>query len=641
MSDHLNHECGIAVVRLRKPLAYFQDRYGDSLWGFRKLFLLMEKQHNRGHDGVGIGCAKLNMPKGLPYIFRRRDAAKDSLASLFRRELKKVNKMARKGIVKLDDPDLLKRKFDYAGEILLGHLRYGTSGQFDSGSCHPYLRRSNWPTRTLMVIGNFNMTNARFLNQQLIERGQHPVFGTDTQTVQEEIGFHLDEAHTDIYRRLRDEGVPGQEIPGRISQELNIIKIVGESAKAWDGGYTICGVVGNGDVFVLRDPHGIRPCHRLVTDEVVAFASERVPLMTVFEASQDQVEELEPGVVATIKSDGTMNEGRFAPKVEPQNCSFERIYFSRGNDPGIYQERKAMGSVLTEQVVKSIGGNFDKSVFAFIPNTAETAYYGLMEGLRQHRREEVRNSILEASQKGELNEALLDKLIMRNWPRGEKIAHKDIKMRTFISQEKGRAQLISHVYDITYGIVKKDDVLVALDDSIVRGTTLRTSILKILARTNPRKIVICSTAPQIRYPDCYGIDMSELGKFIAFQAAVKLLERSGQKSLIQKIHDECAEELRKPWGEMRNCVKRIYDQFTAEEISAEISQMVYPEVGEWSGEVEIIFQTIENLRESIKGPCGDWYFTGDYPTPGGYATVNTAFVNWHNGVTGRSYDLPL
>ncbi|MFP6856557.1 MAG: amidophosphoribosyltransferase [Roseibacillus sp.] len=641
MSDHLNHECGIAVVRLRKPLAYFQDRYGDSLWGFRKLFLLMEKQHNRGHDGVGIGCAKLNMPKGLPYIFRRRDAAKDSLASLFRRELKKVNKMARKGIVKLDDPDLLKRKFDYAGEILLGHLRYGTSGQFDSGSCHPYLRRSNWPTRTLMVIGNFNMTNARFLNQQLIERGQHPVFGTDTQTVQEEIGFHLDEAHTDIYRRLRDEGVPGQEIPGRISQELDIVKIVGESAKAWDGGYTICGVVGNGDVFVLRDPHGIRPCHRLVTDEVVAFASERVPLMTVFEASQDQVEELEPGVVATIKSDGTMNEGRFAPKVEPQNCSFERIYFSRGNDPGIYQERKAMGSVLTEQVVKSIGGNFDKSVFAFIPNTAETAYYGLMEGLRQHRREEVRNSILEASQKGELNEALLDKLIMRNWPRGEKIAHKDIKMRTFISQEKGRAQLISHVYDITYGIVKKDDVLVALDDSIVRGTTLRTSILKILARTNPRKIVICSTAPQIRYPDCYGIDMSELGKFIAFQAAVKLLERSGQKSLIQKIHDECAEELRKPWGEMRNCVKRIYDQFTAEEISAEISQMVYPEVGEWSGEVEIIFQTIENLRESIKGPCGDWYFTGDYPTPGGYATVNTAFVNWHNGVTGRSYDLPL
>ncbi|MEO1837195.1 MAG: amidophosphoribosyltransferase [Akkermansiaceae bacterium] len=641
MSDHLNHECGIAVVRLRKPLEYFQDRYGDSLWGFRKLFLLMEKQHNRGHDGVGIGCAKLNMPKGQPYIFRRRDAAKDSLASLFRSELKRVNKMARKGIVKLDDPVLLKRKFDYAGEILMGHLRYGTSGEFNSGSCHPYLRRSNWPTRTLMVMGNFNMTNSCQLNQQLIERGQHPVFGTDTQTVQEEIGFHLDEAHTDIYRRMRDEGVPGQEIPDRISEELDVVKVVGESAEAWDGGYAICGVIGNGDVFVLRDPHGIRPCHRLITDEVIAYASERVPLMTVFEASQDEVEELEPGVVASIKSDGTMHEGRFAPKVDYRPCSFERIYFSRGNDPGIYQERKAMGSALTQQIVESIDGNFDKAVFAFVPNTAETAYYGLMEGLRQYRREEVRSNILEASKKGELSEELLDKLIMRNWPRGEKVAHKDVKMRTFISQEKGRAQLVSHVYDITYGIVGEDDVLVALDDSIVRGTTLKTSILKILGRTNPRKIVVCSTAPQIRYPDCYGIDMSELGKFIAFQAAIKLLERDGQQFLIEEVYNECVEELRKPWGEMRNCVKRIYDQFTPEDVSAEISRMVYPESGDWHGEVEVIFLTIENLHESIEGVCGDWYFTGDYPTPGGYATVNAAYVNWHKGVTGRSYDLPL
>jgi amidophosphoribosyltransferase len=641
MSDHLNHECGIAVVRLRKPLEYFQDRYGDSLWGFRKLFLLMEKQHNRGHDGVGIGCAKLNMPKGQPYIFRRRDAAKDSLASLFRSELKRVNKMARKGIVKLDDPVLLKRKFDYAGEILMGHLRYGTSGEFNSGSCHPYLRRSNWPTRTLMVMGNFNMTNSCQLNQQLIERGQHPVFGTDTQTVQEEIGFHLDEAHTDIYRRMRDEGVPGQEIPDRISEELDVVKIVGESAEAWDGGYAICGVIGNGDVFVLRDPHGIRPCHRLITDEVIAYASERVPLMTVFEAAQDEVEELEPGVVASIKSDGTMSEGRFAPKVDYRPCSFERIYFSRGNDPGIYQERKAMGSALTQQIVESIDGNFDKAVFAFVPNTAETAYYGLMEGLRQYRREEVRSSILEASKKGELSEELLDKLIMRNWPRGEKVAHKDVKMRTFISQEKGRAQLVSHVYDITYGIVGEDDVLVALDDSIVRGTTLKTSILKILGRTNPRKIVVCSTAPQIRYPDCYGIDMSELGKFIAFQAAIKLLERDGQQFLIEEVYNECVEELRKPWGEIRNCVKRIYDQFTPEDVSAEISRMVYPESGDWHGEVEVIFLTIENLHESIEGVCGDWYFTGDYPTPGGYATVNAAYVNWHKGVTGRSYDLPL
>ncbi len=641
MSDHLNHECGIAVVRLRKPLAYFQDRYGDCLWGFKKLFLLMEKQHNRGQDGVGIGCAKLYMKKGQPYIFRRRDAARDSLAGIFRSELKRVNRMARKGVVDLDDPELMKRKFDFAGEILIGHLRYGTSGQFDSGSCHPYLRRSNWPTRTLMVMGNFNMTNARHLNEQLIERGQHPVFGTDTQTVQEEIGFHLDEAHTDIYRRLRDEGVPGQEIPDRISEELNIVKIVSESAEGWDGGYSICGVVGNGDVFVLRDPRGIRPCHMLVTDEVIAFASERVPLMTVFEAAAEEVAPLVPGVVVTIKSDGTMGEGRFTAELEPQPCSFERIYFSRGNDPGIYRERKAMGAALTEQVVESIEGDFAKAVFAFIPNTAETAYYGLMDGLRQYRREQVRANILQASRSGELDEDLLDRLIMRNWPRGEKIAHKDIKMRTFISQEKGRAQLVSHVYDITYGVVGEDDVLVVLDDSIVRGTTLKTSILKILARTNPRKIVICSTAPQIRYPDCYGIDMSELGKFIAFQAAVRLLERDGQQFLIEEINNECVEELRKPWGEMRNCVKRLYDPFSAEEISAEISRMVYPEEGDWRGKVEVMFQNIEHLHEAIEGPCGDWYFTGNYPTPGGYATVNAAFVNWRKGVAGRSYDLPL
>ncbi|MBM49577.1 MAG: amidophosphoribosyltransferase [Roseibacillus sp.] len=640
MSDHLNHECGIAVVRLRKPLAYFQDRYGDALWGFRKLFLLMEKQHNRGHDGVGIGSAKLNMQKGQPYIFRRRDSSRDSLANLFRLELKQVNKLARAGALKLDDPEALKQRFDFAGEVLVGHLRYGTSGEFDSGSCHPYLRRSNWPTRTLMVMGNFNMTNARALNEQLIERGQHPVFGTDTQTVLEEVGFHLDEAHTDIYRRLRDEGVPGQEIPQRISEELDVSRIVSESAVGWDGGYAICGVIGNGDVFVMRDPHGIRPCHRLVTDEVVAFASERVPLMTVFEASEQEVEELKPGVVATIKSDGGISEERFAPSVKKQHCSFERIYFSRGNDPAIYQERKAMGAALTEQVVESIDGDFGAAVITFIPNTAETAWYGLMDGLRQYRRDRVRANILEAARSGDLDEDLLNHHIMDNWPRGEKIAHKDIKMRTFISQEKGRAQLVSHVYDITYGVVGEDDTLVALDDSIVRGTTLKTSILKILGRTNPRKIVICSTAPQIRYPDCYGIDMSELGKFIAFQAAVRLLERDGRQSLIEEVHKACIEELRKPWSEMQNCVKRIYEPFSAEEISSEISRMVFPENG-WQGEVEVIFQTIGNLHDSLQESCGDWYFTGNYPTPGGYATVNAAFVNWRDGVSGRSYDLPL
>lgn len=640
MSDFLKHECGIAAVRLRKPLAYYYDRYGTSLWGFHKLFLLMEKQHNRGQDGVGIGCAKLNMPLGQPYVFRRRSSEKDGLANLFRKEIKSFHKMARKGILDPTNPDSVKSHYDFGGEVLVGHLRYGTSGEFDEGSCHPYLRRSNWPTRTLMVMGNFNMTNAAELNQVLVDRGQHPVFGTDTQTVLEEIGFHLDEAHTDLYRRLRDdEGVVGRDMPDRISAELDLRRIVGESAKAWDGGYAICGVVGNGDMFVMRDPRGIRPCHMLVTEDVIAFASERVPLMTVFEADQSQVRALDPGSVVTIKSDGTFEDAPFAPPQHYTPCSFEKIYFSRGNDPQIYRERKAMGASLVPQILDAIGGTFDKAVFSFIPNTAETAYYGLMDGLRLYRRQEVRSSILEAQAKGELTPESLDDLILRNWPRGEKIAHKDIKMRTFIAQEKGRDQLVSHVYDITYGVVRPDDVLVALDDSIVRGTTLKKSILKILARTSPRKIVVCSTAPQIRYPDCYGIDMSELGKFIAFQAAVALHRRAGRQVLLDRICEECREELTKPASEMTNRVKQIYEAFTDDEISAEISRMVAPE--DIDCEVQVIFQTIENLHASVKGACGDWYFTGDYPTAGGYAMVNAAYVRWYDGIGGRSYGLQL
>ena len=641
MSDELTHECGIAAVRLRKPLEYYYDRYGTALWGFNKLFLLMEKQHNRGQDGIGIGCSKLGMPLGSPYVFRRRSSQKDALSALFRKEIKGFHKMARKGRLDPARPSSVKENFDFGGEVLIGHLRYGTSGEFDDGSCHPYLRRSNWPTRTLMVMGNFNMTNTGELNRVLIERGQHPVFGTDTQTVLEEIGFHLDEAHTDIYRQLRDSGISGTTMPDLISERLDIEAIIREAAASWDGGYSICGVVGNGDMFVMRDPHGIRPCHMLITDEVIAFASERVPLMTVFEAEADQVVALEPGSMMTIKSDGSVHDGRFAESGDFKPCSFERIYFSRGNDPDIYRERKAMGAALVPQVVDAIDGQTEKAVFSFIPNTAETAWFGLMDGLRMHRRKDVRARLLEALADGTLDEERIDDLILRNWPRGEKIAHKDIKMRTFIAQEKGRDQLVSHVYDITYGMVEEGDALVALDDSIVRGTTLKKSILKILSRTSPRKIVVCSTAPQIRYPDCYGIDMSEMGKFIAFQAAVALLKRSGQQSVLDEVYENCRREIRKPVGEMTNCVKGVYEPFTPEEISAEISRMVTPEENEWKGEVQVIFQTIENLHECINGPCGDWYFTGDYPTPGGYATVNSAYIRWHEGLGGRSYDLPL
>ena len=639
MSDHLNHECGIAAVRLRKPLAYYYDRYGTCLWGMNKLFLLMEKQHNRGQDGTGIGCVKLNMPIGKPYVHRRRGIESDALAQIFRKEVKSFFKMDRKGVLDKNNPHSVKDHFDFGGEILMGHLRYGTSGEFDEGSCHPYLRRSNWPTRTLMVMGNFNMTNAAELNQTLIQRGQHPVFGTDTQTVLEEIGYHLDEAHTNLYHKLRDQGIPGAEIPDHISAALDIPDIIAQSAEPWDGGYAICGAIGNGDMFVMRDPRGIRPCHMLITEDVIAFASERVPLMTVFEAEADQIKAIDPGSVITIKADGTITDKQFHTPQKFTPCSFEKIYFSRGNDPQIYRERKAMGCALVDQVVASIGESFDKTVFSFIPNTAETAYHGMMDGLRLYRRQQVRMEILEGVAAGTLTPEKVDELILRNWPRGEKIAHKDIKMRTFISQEKGRDQLVSHVYDITYGAVKPGDQLVVLDDSIVRGTTLKKSILKILARTKPSKIVICSTAPQIRYPDCYGIDMSELGKFIAFNAAVALHRRAGRQYLLDRVYDECREELTKPSNERRNRVQGVYEAFTAEEISAEVSRMVYPEDTEWHGEVEVIYQTIENLRASIKGECGDWYFTGDYPTPGGYAMVNQAYLRWFEGIGGRSYDL--
>ncbi len=643
MSDPITHECGIAVVRLKKPLAYYQDKYGSALWGFNKLFLLMEKQHNRGQDGVGIGCAKIGMPAGQPYIFRRRDSKKDSLAKLFRTELKALAKKQRKGLINQEDPDDLRRRFDFAGDVYMGHLRYGTSGQFDDGSCHPYLRRSNWPTRTLMVMGNFNMTNTNALNERMMERGQHPVFGTDTQTVLEEIGFHLDEAHTDIYHTLRDdEGIDGDDTAELISQRLNLAHIVSESAKGWDGGYCISGVVGNGDLFVMRDPHGIRPCHYYETDEVIAFASERVPLMTVFEADQEEVKELEPGTVMTVKNNGDHQSERFAEKVPARPCSFERIYFSRGNDPEIYAERKAMGAALVEQIVESISHDYENSVFSFVPNTAETAYYGLMDGLRRYRRKQVHDDLLSSLEAGELDAGKIEELVMKNWPVGEKIAHKDIKLRTFISQENSRNQLVSHVYDISYGVVPVGGNLVVLDDSIVRGTTLKQSILKILARTKPKKIIICSTAPQIRYPDCYGIDMSEMGKFIAFQATINLIERSGNSSLIEDVYQDCKTEMAKPREERRNVVKKLYAGFSDEEISAEIAAIVYPEDIDWHGEVEVIYQTVENLHHSIHAEnSGDWYFTGNYPTVGGFSVANKAFMDWREGKTGRSYDLPL
>lgn len=625
------------MIRLLKPLSYYQEKYGTPLYGFNQLFLLMEKQHNRGQDGAGIGCVKLGVDPGKPYMARERTIKTNPLARIFSGQLENYQNMVEKGIIHPEFPDTVKNNFDFGGEILMGHLRYGTSGVYSSNNCHPFVRQSNWPTKNLMLAGNFTITNEKDLNNDLIDRGQHPIFGTDTQAVLEEIGFHLDEAHDAIYHKMRDQEVDGRKIPGIISKELDPIRILRRATKGWDGGFSIAGLIGNGDSFVMRDPQGIRPCFYFQNDEVIAFASERVALMTIFDQPIENVCELEPGTATVIKSDGSIYCERYTEERPVTPCSFERIYFSRGNDPDIYAERKALGGALLEQVVESIDNNFADSVFSFVPNTAEVAYYGLLDSVRSHRRIEVKAAILEAQKDGTLDDALLDELIMGNWPRGEKIAHKDIKMRTFISQEEGRAKLVSHVYDITYGIVKPKDCLVCIDDSIVRGTTLKESILKILSRTKPRKIVIASTAPQIRYPDCYGIDMSELGKFIAFKAAIALVKDDGSQDLLQEVYQDCVAQADLPADQMVNHVKRIYDRYTDKQISAKIAELVYPKDTAWKGDLDIVFLTVEKMKSAIPFHNGDWYFTGNYPTPGGFSTLNRAFINYYENKDGRAY----
>jgi len=638
MSDPIKHECGIALVRLLKPLSYYQEKYGTPLYGFNKLFLLMEKQHNRGQDGAGIGGVKIGIPPGQRFMFRERSVSPNALPEIFQGQLKKYQKMLSRGVIHPEFPDTVKENFDFGGELLLGHLRYGTSGSYDVSTCHPFFRKSTWPARNLMLVGNFNITNTDELNNRMIEIGIHPVFSTDTQAILEQISFYLDIEHAEIYRELRDKGIAGASILRMMNEKLNPERVVSEAARNWDGGYVIAGIIGNGDAFVLRDPHGIRPCHYIKNDEVVAFASERVALMTIFDAKAEDVHELTPGATFVVKSDGTCREHRFAPEEKKTACMFERIYFSRGNDPDIYEERKLMGEALCPAIMKAVEGDFKNTVFSYIPNTAEVAYYGMMSGMRCIRRAQVKEAFMEKIKQGKcISEEDYDALILDNWPRGEKIAHKDIKLRTFISNEKDRMQLASHVYDVTYGVVSEKDNLVCLDDSIVRGTTLKQQILRILSKTNPLKIVIASTAPQIRYPDCYGIDMSELGKFIAFQAAIALCKETGKKDLIKEVYSLCAEQEHKNPAQMKNYVKMIYEAFTPELISQKISQLVYPQNIEWSGEVQIVYQSIENLHKAVKSCTGDWYFTGNYPTPGGYRVLNRAFMNYYESKEGRSY----
>ena len=637
MSDSLRHECGIALVRLTKDLKWYQEKYGTPLHGFNQLFLLMEKQHNRGQDGAGIGCVKIGSENGEAFLFRDREIGAQGLTQIFTRQIKTYSDKMREGIIVPEFPETVKRHFDFGGELLLGHLRYGTSGNFDSVSCHPYARKSIWPTRNLLVAGNFNLTNTAELNASLTQRGAHVIYSTDTQSILEEIGFWLDEEHDRLFKAFKDQGLEGAAVQAEISKHMDIGNVLRRAAKNWDGGYAIAGLVGNGDSFVIRDPNGIRPCWYARTEDLIAVASERVALMTIVGVSQEDVHELPAGHALIMKADGRHSIESFHAPGEIRHCSFERIYFSRGNDPEIYAERKALGAALADDVLAQIRDDHDNAVFSYIPNTAEIAWYGLMEELRKRRRAQVSEKLIAAQRAGKLDEAMIEKLVLGGWPRGEKVAHKDVKLRTFISQEKNRMQMASHVYDISYGTVKEGDTLVCVDDSIVRGTTLRQSILRILARPNPKRIVIASTAPQIRYPDCYGIDMSEMGKFLAFQAAVALCKERGMADLLREVYEDCVAQAKKPTNEMRNHVKRIYDAFTEEEIAAKAAELVYPAKSGWKGELVLVFQKIASLHKACPSSRGDWYFTGDYPTPGGLGVLNQAYINYWEKREGRSY----
>lgn len=637
MSDSLRHECGIALVRLLKPLDWYEQRHGSPLHGFNQLFLLMEKQHNRGQDGAGIGCVKIGAPDGEAFLFRDREVGGQGLTQIYARQLREYNARVRDGLILPEIGESVRRHFDYGGEVLLGHLRYATSGSADAGACHPYARKSIWPTRNLLLAGNFNLTNTDALNRSLGRRGAHVIHSTDTQSILEEVGFWLDEEHDRLFQSHRAAGLEGQELQAAISRDLDLGRVLRHASREWDGGYAIIGAVGNGDAFVMRDPNGIRPCWWAATEDTVCVASERAALMTIVGADTAAVRELEPGTALVIKADGRWATERILPAGRKAHCSFERIYFSRGNDPDIYRERKALGAALAGPVMEAVGGDLSRTVFSYIPNTAEIAWYGLMQELRMRRRGEVRRDILAAHREGRLDEALLDRLIMDNWPRGEKVAHKDVKLRTFISQERSRVQMASHVYDISHGTVAEGDTLVCVDDSIVRGTTLRQSILAILARPNPRRIIIASTAPQIRYPDCYGIDMSEMGKFLAFQAAVALCQDTGRKELLREVYEACAAQASRPAAEMANHVRRIYDAFGDARIAEKAAELVYPARSGWKGELRLIFQSIPDLHRSCPGSSGDWYFTGDYPTPGGLAVLNRAYMNFWEKREGRAY----
>ena len=633
MSDQIKHECGIAFIRLLKPLSYYQQKYGTALYGLNKLYLLMEKQHNRGQDGAGIATIKLDMKPGSRYISRYRSMASNAVADIFEYVQNKFVDIQENTPELMQDTEWLKNNVSFIGEVLLGHLRYGTHGKNSIENCHPFLRQNNWMTRNLVIAGNFNMTNVDELLEQLYELGQHPKEKADTVTVLEKIGHFLDDENQVLFDEYKKEGLSNVEITHKISEKLNIAKILRRSAKDWDGGYTISGIVGNGDAFVLRDPSGIRPAFYYADDEIVVAASERPAIQTAFNVQIKQVKEIEPGHALIVKKDGTVTQEMYREPTEKRACSFERIYFSRGSDADIYKERKKLGDLLIPQVLSAVNKDLKNTVFSFIPNTAEVSFYGMVEGLHQHVREVQKEALI--GNKEQLNDEQLNELLSMA-PRVEKLAIKDVKLRTFITQDADRGEMVAHVYDTTYGVIKNDtDTLVAVDDSIVRGTTLKQSIIKIIDRLHPKKIIIVSSAPQIRYPDCYGIDMSKMGQFVAFDAAIQLLKERGMEHIIEEVYQKCKASLLLPKEEIVNHVKDIYRPFKQQEISDQIAKIITPKGT--VAEVEVIYQTLDNLHIACPNHSGDWYFSGNYPTPGGNKVVNKAFVNWKEGNNQRAY----
>jgi amidophosphoribosyltransferase len=633
MSDAIKHECGIALLRLKKPMQFYVDKYGSALYGINKLHLLMEKQHNRGQDGAGVANIKFDMAPGERYISRVRSIAKSPIQDIFDQINNRFQQIAEEDKSKLNDVEYLKRNAGFTGELFLGHLRYGTFGRNSIESCHPFLRQNNWITRNLVVAGNFNLTNVDELFSVLVNIGQHPKEKSDTVTVLEKIGHFLDVENDELYRQYKTLGYSNPEIYARIADQLNLSKILKKASEDWDGGYAMAGFLGHGDAFVLRDPSGIRPAFWYEDDEICVVASERPVIQTAFNLKVEQIKELQPGHALIIKKNGNVSEELINVPKDPKKCSFERIYFSRGSDADIYKERKALGRLIVPQVLKTVNYDFDNSVFSFIPNTAEVSFYGLIKGLEEHLNLE---KIKEIQALGiNPSEEQIAEIIHRR-ARIEKIAIKDAKLRTFITQDDSRDDLVAHVYDITYGSVRAGtDNLIVIDDSIVRGTTLRQSILKILDRLNPKKIVVVSSAPQIRFPDCYGIDMAKMGDFIAFEAAIQLLKDRKMDQVIQDVYKQCLKQLDLPNEQVRNFVKGIYEPFTDDEISKKIAELLTPQ--NIQAEVEIIFQTVENLHKACPNNLGDWYFTGDYPTPGGNKVVNKAFVNWMEKRNERAY----